>query len=157
LLAYRRKPLVLLVVLAAALVGAAPATATLSQNDRQLLDELNRVRAAHGLAAFRVDPALQNAARAHSQDMLRRGYFSHGDMGARLRRYGARGPRLAENIGWASGRDRARTIVRLWMQSPPHRVNVLRPGFRRIGIAGIVGRFSGYSGAMVATADFAGT
>jgi uncharacterized protein YkwD len=155
-LASRRKPLVLLVVLCA-LIGAAPASASLSQNDRQLLDELNRVRASHGLAAFRVDPALQNAARAHTQDMLRRGYFSHGDFASRLRRHGARGPVLAENLGWASGRDRARTIVRLWLQSPSHRVNVLRPGFRRIGIAGIVGRFSGRSGAMVATADFAGT
>jgi uncharacterized protein YkwD len=154
-LASRRKPLVFLVMLVA-LIAAAPAAATLS-NDRQLLDELNRVRAAHGLAAFRVDPALQNAARAHTQDMLRRGYFSHGDFGARLRRHGARGPVLAENLGWASGRGRARTIVRLWLQSPSHRVNVLRPGFRRIGVAGIVGRFSGRSGAMVATADFAGT
>ena len=156
MLASRRKPLVLLVVLVS-LIGAAPAAATLSQNDRQLLDELNRVRAAHSLAAFRVDPALQNAARAHTQDMMRRGYFSHGDFSSRLRRHGARGPRLAENLGWASGRNRARTIVRLWLQSPSHRVNVLRPGFRRIGVAGIVGRFSGYSGAMVATADFAGT
>ena len=155
MLASRRKPLVFLVMLVA-LIAAAPAAATLS-NDRQLLDELNRVRAAHGLAAFRVDPALQNAARAHTQDMLRRGYFSHGDFGARLRRHGARGPVLAENLGWASGRGRARTIVRLWLQSPSHRVNVRRPGFRRIGGAGIVGRFSGRSGAMVATADFAGT
>ena len=126
MLASRRKPLVLLVVLVS-LIGAAPAAATLSQNDRQLLDELNRVRAAHGLAAFRVDPALQNAARAHTQDMMRRGYFSHGDFPTRLRRHGARGPLLAENIGWASGRARARTIVRLWLQSPSHRVNVLRP------------------------------
>jgi uncharacterized protein YkwD len=154
-LASRRKPLVLLVMLVA-LIGAAPAAATLSQNDRQLFDELNRVRAAHGLAAFQVDPALQNAARAHTQDMLRRGYFSHGDFSARLRRHGARGPRLGENLGWASGRNRARTIVRLWLQSPSHRQNVLRPGFRRIGVAGIVGRFSGRPGAMVATADFAG-
>lgn len=159
MLACRRKPLVLVVVLAA-LFGAAPvatATGTVTQTDRQVLDELNRVRAAHGLAAFRIDPALQRAARAHSNDMLRRGYFSHGDFASRIRRFGARGPILAENLGWASGRGRVRTIVRMWLQSPPHRANVLRPGFRRIGIGGVVGRFSGASGAMVVTADFAGT
>ena len=43
------------------------------------------------------------------------------------------------------------------MSSPGHRANLLRPGFRRIGIGALVGRFSGYSGATVVTADFAGT
>jgi uncharacterized protein YkwD len=155
-LASRGQPIALLVILAA-LFGAAPlAAATVTRSDRQVLHELNRVRAAHGLARFRIDPQLQNAAHAHSRDMLRRGYFAHGDFGARLRRHGARGPVLAENLGWATGPDRARLIVRLWLRSPSHRVNVLRPGFRRVGVAGIVGTLHGRAKAMVVTADFAG-
>ena len=163
MLAYRREPLVLLVLLfalvAPATAGAAQQAETtavaLTWHDRLLLEELNRARAAHGLVPLRVDAQLQAAARAHSTDMLQRGYFSHGDFAARMSRHGARGPRIAENIGWASGRLRARRIVNMWLRSPTHRANVLRAGFRRVGVAGIVGRFQGRR-AMMATADFAG-
>jgi hypothetical protein len=33
---------------------------------------------------------------------------------------------------------------------------LLRPGFRRVGIGALRGTFSGVSGALVVTADFAG-
>jgi uncharacterized protein YkwD len=163
MLAYRREPLVLLALVVALLTAAAAEAAqetetaqtALSWHDRLLLEELNRARAAHGLAPLRVDARLQNAARAHSTDMLQRGYFAHGDFGARMSRHGVQAARLAENIGWASGRERARKIVNMWLRSPMHRANVLRAGFRRVGVAGIVGRFQGRH-AMMATADFAG-
>lgn len=164
MLASRRKPLVLFVLVVAL---AAPATAggvqergtaqlTVTGRDRLVLAELNRVRAAHGLPPFRLDGRLQRAARAHSQDMARRGYFSHGDFAARMRRHGVRG-RAAENIGWATGGNRAARVVQMWMGSPPHRANVLRRGFRRIGVAGVVGTIYGRRGTMLVTADFAGS
>jgi uncharacterized protein YkwD len=143
----------------AALVAAlaAPAHATESAVEQALLDEVNRVRAAHGLAPLRVDPTLRRAARAHSDDMLRRGYFSHGSFADRLARFGARGPRLGENLAWGAGTAAAaRSMVQRWLASPPHRANLLRPGFRRIGVGAAVGRFSGYDGVRMVTADFAG-
>lgn len=163
MLAYRREPLVLLALVVALLAAARAEAAqetetaqtTLSWHDRLLLEELNQARAAHGLPPLRVDARLQNAARAHSADMIQRGYFAHGDFGARMSRHGVQGSRLAENIGWATGRERARKIVNMWLRSPMHRANVLRAGFRRVGVAGIVGRFQGRQ-AMMATADFAG-
>jgi uncharacterized protein YkwD len=142
------------------LVWAVPATASsgFSTTERVLLSEMNRVRASHGLIRLRLDWTLQRASRAHSADMLRRDYFAHGAFAVRLTRFGARGPRVGENLAWGVGaRARARSIVRMWLNSPAHRRNLLRSGFRRVGVASLRGTFRGYRGARVVTADFAGT
>ena len=118
---------------------------------------INEARAAHGLPPLRVDPRLQRAARAHSTDMVRRNYFAHGPFASRLARYGVRGPRFGENLAWGVGSaGDAREVVRRWLASPPHRANVLRRGFRRVGTGAVAGRFAGYGNAVVITADFAG-
>jgi uncharacterized protein YkwD len=151
----------LLVILAAlALVQAAstaPAAPALSASERSLLAAVNGVRSAHGLRKLSVDPALQSAARSYSRTMLRTNRFTHGAMGARLAAHGVRGPRYGENLAWAVGPGAAaRRIVASWMSSPGHRANLLRPGWRRIGIGALRGTFQGYPGATVVTADFAG-
>jgi uncharacterized protein YkwD len=143
-------------VLTAALVAPAQATASAS-TERALLDEVNRVRSTHGLPALQVDPTLRRAARSHSVDMLRRGYFGHGAFAERLTRFGARGPRLGENLAWGTGTAAAaRDMVQRWLASPPHRANLLRRGFRRIGVGAVEGSFSGYDAVRIVTADFAG-
>ncbi len=155
---YVQRTLLLVLATAVALLALArePAAAEPRATDLQVLEEMNRVRAAHGLPAFRLDSKLQRAADAHSRDMLRRDYFSHGNFFARMQRFGAPGPRTAENIAWCTNwRNPARTLVRMWLASPPHRANLLRRGFRRVGVAARTGRFLG-SPATVATVDFAG-
>ena len=123
-----------------------------------LIDEVNRVRAVHGRAPLTLDPALQRAARAHSASMLRSGSFGHGALAARLRRFGARGPRLGENIAWGTGSTAsAQSIVRMWLRSPGHRANLLRRGWRRIGVGAPAGTFRGMSAVRMVTADFAGS
>jgi uncharacterized protein YkwD len=78
-------------------------------------------------------------------------------MGARLAAHGVRGPLYGENLAWGVGRSAAaRTILRSWMASPGHRANLLRPGWRRIGVGALTGTFLGRRGATVVTADFAG-
>jgi uncharacterized protein YkwD len=90
-------------------------------------------------------------------DMLQRNYFSHGSVAERLRSFGVRGPRLGENLAWGVGTaGEARRIVKLWLASPGHRANLLRRGFRRIGVGAVVGPFAGYADVHVVTADFAG-
>ena len=139
------------------LVAAPAQAATLSSVERSLLQEINRVRSAHGAPPLRVDDKLQHAARAHSIDMMRRGYFSHGDFSGRLQRFGARGATMAENIGMGSGSyGTARGLVQMWLNSPGHRTNMLNPAFRRIGVGVATGTFQGYGGSRVATTDFAG-
>jgi len=129
----------------------------MSASERSLLHAVNATRVAYGLSPLSADPVLTRAAESYSRTLLARDVFEHGDFAARMQAFGARGPVLAENIAWGTGPYRAAgAIVREWMQSPPHRANLLRPGFRRIGLGAAVGTFQGYSGAIVVTADFAG-
>jgi uncharacterized protein YkwD len=86
--------------------------------------------------------------------MLRRQYFAHAAFAFRMRASGARGPVFGENLAW--GPASAPWVVGRWLASPEHRANLLRPGFRRIGIGATIGTFDGYGGMLMATADFAG-
>lgn len=137
--------------------GGSAQAATQSEREAALLQAVNATRAAHGLRPLQVDVTLRLAARQHSQLMLRRNAFGHGAMRARLAAYGAQGPRFGENLAWGVGSQAAaHRIVGMWLANPGHRANLLRPGFRRIGIGAPVGTFGGYRGATVVTADFAG-
>ena len=152
-----RTTLLFLSAVCALLVFASAAAARLTRNEADLLSVVNTVRVSHGLAPLDIDWRLVRAARSHSLDMLEHGYFGHGAFGDRMRRFGVRGRVVGENLAWGSGRlGTSVTIVREWLASPDHRANLLRPGFRRIGLAAPVARFGGVAGAHVVTADFAG-
>jgi uncharacterized protein YkwD len=119
---------------------------------------MNRVRVSNGLRPLRYGSKLRAAARAHSADMMRRGYFAHGSLGRRMNGYGVRAPVVGENLAWGTGvYGGATTIVREWLASPEHRANLLRAGFRWVGVGSAVGTFVGRSNATVVTADFAGS
>ncbi|MGZ4307754.1 MAG: CAP domain-containing protein [Gaiellaceae bacterium] len=118
---------------------------------------MNQVRLAHGVRPLRLDDRLQRAARGHSSSMLRTQSFAHGAFAARIRAQGVKAPRVGENLAWGVGSlSRARAIVAMWMASPEHRANLLRPGYRTVGVGAIRGRFLGYAHALVVTTDFAG-
>ena len=88
--------------------------------------------------------------------MIRRDYFAHGNLGARMARFHVRGWLFEENLVWSSGVLGADSAVADWLASPPHRQTLLDPKLRRIGVAAPVGPFDGYRTATVVTADFAG-
>jgi uncharacterized protein YkwD len=137
--------------------GASAARFSWSSESR-IVTLMNRVRASHGLRPLRYDDKLRAAARSHSADMMRRGYFGHGAFSRRMNGFGVRAPVVGENLAWGTGVYAApKTIVQEWLASPEHRANLLRGGFKRIGVGAGVGRFVGRSGATVVTADFAGT
>ncbi len=149
--------LLLAVFLSFALVPAAQA-ATMSKSERTLLGAVNEVRAAHNLRPLKVDAKLLASARNYSATMIAQDVFTHGAFAERLAQSGARGPAFGENLAWGTGRlAGARNIVDMWMASPGHRANLLRPGWNRVGIGARVGNFLGYPGATVITADFAGS
>jgi uncharacterized protein YkwD len=138
-------------------LGASPASArTSSTSASALLNAINGTRAAHGLAPVRIDVRLGRVARAHSADMLRGNYFSHGAFSTRVRSSGARGPVFGETLAWGTAAT-PQWVVGQWLASAPHRAVLLRPGFRRVGIGIVTGTFNGYGGVSVVTADFAGT
>jgi uncharacterized protein YkwD len=138
-------------------IPTASARTSLSRAELSLLKTVNATRASYHLAPLRVDSALQRAARAHTAEMIRSGTFAHGAFSTRMRIFHVRGPAMGENLAWGSGSyGSPRSIVEMWLNSPPHRANLLRPGFRRIGIGAVITSFQGESGATVVTADFAG-
>jgi uncharacterized protein YkwD len=120
--------------------------------ERAVIRAINRARAAHGLRGLHAGRRLARAADAHTRSMLRANYFSHGAFSSRLRRYVSY-RRIGETIAMTS-RCSARRVVRMWLNSPPHRAVLLSGGFRRVG----VGRRRGSLGsgrACLVTADFA--
>ena len=123
---------------------ATTAHATKRQIVRTTLCELNRVRGRYHLHHLRLNKRLSRAARRHARDMARRNYFSHDTLGGgsfldRIRRTGyLRGAHswiVGENLAWGSrGYSRPQVIMRMWMNSPGHRANILNASFREIGI-----------------------
>lgn len=132
--------------LAAAL--AAPASAAPSRV-QSVLDAINAARVDARLRPLQLDLPLERAAQAQSVRVAQSRRLAHGDTAGRLRAFGARGPVYAENLALVVGLAPApRLVVRMWLRSPRHRANLLRPGFSRIGIGSVGG---------VVTADFAGS
>lgn len=123
-----------------------------SSHEAAIVQTVNAVRRAHGARPLGMGPALQRAARAHSVDMARRGYFDHGPFVQRLRRFGVRSRVIGENLAYAAAPGfSAGAVVRMWLASPPHRAILLDRSFSRIGI-GVAGGTT-----RLVTADFAGS
>jgi uncharacterized protein YkwD len=102
----------------------------------RMLEMVNTERRAAGLKPVQADGELVKVARAHSQDMLARGYFAHvspegKDLGNRLQQARVRYLSAGENLALAPTLHSAHTGL---MRSPGHRANILRPQFGRLGI-----------------------
>jgi uncharacterized protein YkwD len=120
------------------------------------LRAVNATRAAHGLRPLRLDPRLESAARSWSASLLRENIFTHGDFPARMRAFHV-GGLSGENLAWASGSGATpQSVLGMWLASPGHRANLLKPSYRRIGIGVAHGTFQGFGSAAVVTADFSG-
>jgi uncharacterized protein YkwD len=140
---------------------------TMAPSARSVLAQINAVRIGKGLRPLRLSRALDAAADAHTRDMGRRGYFSHDSYDGtpfwkRVRRFyptqGYRSWVAGENLLWATAGIDARRAVKLWMESPNHRRNILKRSWREIGIgsrtfAAAPGAFHGYDVTIITT-DF---
>ncbi|HEX6710820.1 MAG TPA: CAP domain-containing protein [Rubrobacter sp.] len=126
----------------------------------------NEIRRHHRLPTFCVHPALERAARDHSDDMIRKDYFSHNTKGRnetaeqRIKRFGYT-PQgysfymVGENIAYGSGTyGEPNSIMNSWMKSPDHRHNILNGKYREIGIGVSTGTWQGRDGVSMYTADF---
>jgi uncharacterized protein YkwD len=149
--------------LGAFLASTGVASAVTAPPRKQLLLAINRVRASYGMRDLLGAPALRTVALRHSQDMLARNYFAHtsptgSTVTSRIIRSGfvsGRWWRGAETLAWGTGRRAsADATVAAWLRSPVHRAIVLASEFHWVGIGRNCGRFAGYPGACVWTADF---
>jgi uncharacterized protein YkwD len=119
-----------------------PRAMPLKQTRTVVLCLLNAERRKAGLRPLVRDARLELAAQRHSEDMVARKFFEHDtpegiDPQARMLAtgYPSNNALTGENIAWATGPSATpQAIVRLWMHSPPHREDILRPGFVQIGV-----------------------
>lgn len=147
-------------VVPSGLATAAPATPA-AQMERALVAEMNEVRADHGRSPLRRVSTLTRAARGHSRGMAARGVLTHDGPTGRpfwTRVVAAGYPRdraMAENIAQVPrcGVAAARLTVRLWMNSPAHRANLLSRRYRTVG-AGVA--CAPRRGLAMVTADYGG-
>ncbi|TWI80423.1 uncharacterized protein YkwD [Lacibacter cauensis] len=105
----------------------------------QMLQLLNKERKQRGLKPLTADEPLRKVARAHSEDMLRRGYFSHitpdgKDPFDRMKKAGIHYNLAGENLAYAATLSKAHNGL---MHSRLHREAILNAKFKRVGI-GIV-------------------
>ena len=115
----------------------------LSAPEKAMLQLHNRERASRNLPRLCVHPRLQKAANAHSREMIRRGRFTHGNPGRRLKKFGYRWSAYAENIARDAGRPSPETTFRGWMRSSPHRSNILNRRLDEVGIGAFTGDVKG--------------
>jgi len=123
-------------VLTPTLYGAGTASPT-SMADLTLLNAANRDRAAAGLPPLQWDGALAAAAHQHALRMAQMNTLSHQFPGEpptqdRARRAGARFSMIAENV--AEGPSVTGLHIQ-WMNSPPHRANLLDKELNSVGIS----------------------
>jgi uncharacterized protein YkwD len=151
----KRRGLTAVWLLAALVLLAMPAVALSARGgtrtaeaslDAGVLDQLNAIRLAHGLVPLTANRRLAAAATQHTQEMAADGYFAHNSVDGTAfwrrighwyssARYGYWS--VGENLLWSSPDVGAAGALRLWMQSPEHRANILTPRWREIGIASV--------------------
>jgi uncharacterized protein YkwD len=151
---------------------SSPQTRTRTRSATTVLEQgviarINTIRRGHGLRPLRNNARLAAAAAYHSGDMARKGYFEHESANGaafwrRIERfYPSRGFRswtVGENLLWATNTYGPAFAVREWMNSPPHRANILSRDWREVGIGAVTvasapGEYGGRPVTIV-TADF---
>lgn len=113
--------------------------------EEEMLRLLNEERIKRGLAPLKMDEKIRMVARAHSEDMFRRGYFAHDSPDGvtpaeRLDQAGIRYRVMGENLALAPDVQLAHKGL---MESPSHRANILFPEYRKVGIGAVNGGFYG--------------
>jgi uncharacterized protein YkwD len=131
---------------------------SLNVAEKEMFELHNEARTAHGLGSLCLSPVLTKAARARSQDMLNRDYFSHYTPDGvtvidQLSHYGYYGydpsdyHSVGENIGLGgdfTDQDTPERRFTGWMHSPGHRANILRGDFEEVGVGARSGTYQEY-------------
>ena len=145
----RLASLTLVAVLGTAIAapGATTATsaptdeATLSAAETAMVAALNKDRTDRGLVAVRVDPRLMAIARARSDDMVAKGYFSHTQPDGR----NVFDILTAQHITWYNAGEiiawnnypmdsTVSAANRQWMESPGHKAIAISTDYNYVGV-----------------------
>jgi len=122
------------------------ASVHLSALESQLLGQINLTRGRHGLRSLRLSAALTAAADQHSQSMAQKGYFSHDSANGssffkRIASFytyrGYSNWSAGENLLYSTPDIDPAGALRLWLNSPEHRANLLNRNWREIGLGAV--------------------
>ena len=109
-----------------------------SSLENEILSLINQARADNGLAALSMHSSLRSSARAHSNDMSCNDFVSHNgsngtDVYIRMTAHGYFPSWWGENI-FMGVSNTAQSTFNWWMNSAPHRANILNPNYIHIGV-----------------------
>lgn len=113
---------------------------TIAQMETRVRQRINEVRQEQGLEPLQANERLAKVARAYSQEMATKNFFSHvdpeGDGPAERVRAGGLSYRIvAENLFKSTNAPEPVPLaVKGWMASPGHRENILRGGVTETGV-----------------------
>ena len=141
-----RTLLALCCCIVAAAVASGPAqSAAPTSMEKRLVERINDVRAAHGLRQLRIGSRLNQGARSWSRYLVRRDSFHHASLS----------PGTGEILAWGTcSWFTPAQAVRMWLDSPGHRVLLLRPSFRFVGTGWTRGAWRSYGCVKMAVARF---
>ncbi len=110
---------------------------SVSSIEQEVVRLVNIERQKAGLAPLKIDTELSKVARLKSEDMKKKGYFSHtsptyGSPFDMLKQFNITYKTAGENI--AKGQKTAQAVVNAWMNSEGHRRNILSKSFTHIGV-----------------------
>lgn len=122
-------------------IGVACASANTIETRLKLLHDyaasVNEARLVRGLPPLKLNDSLCEAAQTYAETLLKTGQIRHVDDQGRRADYrvataGYFYHRLGENL--AAGQISWERALEMWLQSPPHRANLLNADYRELGI-----------------------
>ncbi len=109
----------------------------MSQREIDCVLWTNRYREKHGLRLLWADAKLSDSARMHSRDMVEHDFRAHESPLPGKKTFRDRGKiynTRADGENIAEAPYSGEKIVEYWLDSPPHKANIVHPKFRRIGV-----------------------
>lgn len=117
--------------------GNSSNTASLTADELETFNLINKERNKNGLASLKIDSEVQRVARIKAQDLVNNNYFAHesptyGTPFNMLKNFGVTYKSAGENLAGNSSNSGA---VNAWMNSPGHRANILNSSYNYTGLA----------------------
>jgi len=116
---------------------ATPTASNLGAYEQQVVNLVNKERAAVGLPALKVNTKLAGVAEKKAEDLRDNNYFAHqsptyGSPFDMMKQFGISYTSAGENI--AKGQQTPEAVMNGWMNSQGHKDNILNSSFTEIGV-----------------------
>jgi len=119
-------------------LDAQEAKLQLSKEEKKLVELVNAERKKENLPSLKTNLLLTKLARAHSDNMAKQGKLDHDLDGKtafqRMREAGYAFSKAGENIAYSEGIFNLNEVMKGWMESKPHRENILNDEYTEFGL-----------------------